>query len=397
MAALALCTLLTTAALVGAVPAAGEPLSPRQAIERLFLSETPEPEWFAPSFLAQVPASQVQLVIAQLAASLGEYQGVEEADGEYLVHFAAGIVPVHITLDDAGLIAGLFLRPPIAKSGSLDEAVAAFQQLPGRISLLVVKESAVLAALNADAPLAAASAFKLAVLAALKAEIDAGLRSWSDVVTLTDEAKSLPTGVLHTWPTGSPLTLHTLATAMISASDNTATDLLIHVIGREKVENFAPRNRPLLTTREAFVLKNPEHAARLAAYRAAEPAARRQLLDELSQLSLPSPALLTGDPVALDIEWYFTAWELCGLMGYVEELPLMHVNPGPVRTADWERVAYKGGSEPGVLTLVSALRDHNGERYCVAALWNDNQPLDEARFVSLYTGLVSALAHAPSQ
>src|SRR5690606_7394581 len=125
-----LCTLLTTAALVGAVPAAGEPLSPRQAIERLFLSETPEPEWFAPSFLAQVPASQVQLVIAQLAASLGEYQGVEEADGEYLVHFAAGIVPVHITLDDAGLIAGLFLRPPIAKSGSLDEAVAAFQQLP---------------------------------------------------------------------------------------------------------------------------------------------------------------------------------------------------------------------------------------------------------------------------
>ena len=37
------------------------------------------------------------------------------------------------------------------------------------------------------------------------------------------------------WPKGAPVTLHTLATLMISISDNTATDQLIAIVGRDAI------------------------------------------------------------------------------------------------------------------------------------------------------------------
>jgi hypothetical protein len=48
---------------------------------------------------------------------------------------------------------------------------------------------------------------------------------------------------------------------MISVSDNTAADALLSIAGRENVEKFAPRNRPFLSTREAFILKAVPNAA----------------------------------------------------------------------------------------------------------------------------------------
>ncbi|MFL9455456.1 serine hydrolase [Tolypothrix bouteillei VB521301_2] len=49
--------------------------------------------------------------------------------------------------------------------------------------------------------------------------------AWKDVVQLQPSEKSLPSGMLHTWPDGSYLTVQTLASLMISLSDNTATDI----------------------------------------------------------------------------------------------------------------------------------------------------------------------------
>src|SRR5215472_9459217 len=110
-------------------------------------------------------------------------------------------------------------------------------------------------AIEADTALAVGSTFKLAALATLRSDVDKKKRSWKDVVELRPEAKSLPSGVLQDWPDHAPLTLYTLAALMISQSDNTATDALIGLLGREKVEAFASRNKPYLTTREMFVLK----------------------------------------------------------------------------------------------------------------------------------------------
>ncbi|MGQ9871393.1 serine hydrolase [Leptodesmis sp.] len=56
---------------------------------------------------------------------------------------------------------------------------------------------------------------------------------------------------MQTWPDDSLLTVQSLAPLMISQSDNTVTDHLIHLVRREAIEAIAPCHRPFLSTREA--------------------------------------------------------------------------------------------------------------------------------------------------
>ncbi|MBD0336950.1 MAG: serine hydrolase, partial [Cyanobacteria bacterium Co-bin13] len=263
-------------------------------------------------------------------------------------------------------------------------------------SLLVLQGEQELANVNAEQPLAVGSAFKLAVLAALRGEIEQGQRRWDEVVALQPDWKSLPSGLLQDWPDGTALTLETLATLMISLSDNTATDTLIHTLGRQPIESLSSRNRPFLSTREFFALKNPQNASVLEQFRAGDEAERRTLLGALAEAPLPSVNVFAGDPVAPDVEWFFSAQELCALMAQVDDLPLMQVNPGVADPQSWAATAFKGGSEPGVLNLTSQVQSRSGTPYCVSATWNSSsQSLDEAALTQLYSGILTGLQSAP--
>ncbi|HEY9829912.1 MAG TPA: serine hydrolase [Stenomitos sp.] len=367
-----------------------QPMTPKAAIERLFTSKQIQTDWFTPSFLAHIPVSPQQ-VIESLKTALGDYQGVQKIDEDYLVIFERGSVPTKIVLDASGRISGLLFESPRAKVSSLNEAIAQFKTLPGKVSLLVLEDNQERAALNAATPLAVGSAFKLAVLEALKGQIASGKRSWSDIVELQPHWKSLPSGILQNWPDGSRLTVETLAALMISQSDNTATDSLIHWVGKAAIEAVALRNRPFLTTRELFLLKSVQNEALLKRYRAGNEAQRRIVLDEVNQLPPPELTAFGSSPNALDVEWFFTSQELCSLIENVADLPLMSINPGVASAKDWQRVAFKGGSEPGVLNLTTWLLGKTGKRFCVAATWNNGESLDEAGFMSLYGGVLEIL------
>jgi len=286
---------------LGGAEGLGDPMAGRlergaEVLLRLFTEEVRE-EAFAPGFLAQVPAAQVAAIVAQLKANLGEPKGVRPLDPErYLLELERGYVPARISLDREGRIAGLFFEPPIAKLGSLEEALEAFRALPGQVGLWVERDGKPVLALEEDTPLAVASAFKLLVLAALREEVEAGRRAWDEGVRLEEAWKSLPSGLLQSWPEGSPLTLHTLAALMISLSDNTATDALIALLGRERLEALSPRNRPFLTTREAFGLAARGNRDLLAAFRDGDLEAKRQALEALRARGLPSVTDLPLDP-----------------------------------------------------------------------------------------------------
>ena len=197
---------------------------------------------------------------------------------------------------------------------------------------------------------------------------------------------------MQTWPDGAPLTLQTLATLMISLSDNTATDALISVMGREVVETKTARNRPFLTTQELFKLKNPQNRPLLERYLAGDEAAKRAVLAELVDRPFPSVEVFAGAPVALEVEWFFSARQLCALIEEVQSLPLMSVNPGVADPANWQRIAFKGGSEPGVLNFTYWLEGEDGATYCVSATQNNSEALiDETAFSALYGGLLNAL------
>ncbi|MBD2515738.1 serine hydrolase [Nostoc sp. FACHB-973] len=371
-----------------------ESISPKAALERLFTSQKIQNEWFTPDFLAQVPIEKLRQIIDELKNQLGTYESVQNNLQDYLVIFSQGSVPTKIVLNSKGQISGLFFEQPQIKFMSLEEATNKFQELPGKVSFLVQEGKTIQAALNTKMPLAVGSAFKLAVLKALKSEIASGKRTWKDVVQLQPNWKSLPSGVLQTWPDGTYLTLQTLAAFMISISDNTATDILINLIGRESIELLSLRNRPFLTTREFFLLKSSQNENFLQRYRTSNEAERRAILKELSKKPLPDASEFGGgNPVALDIEWFFTAEELCGLIEQVADLPLLTINPGVAKAQDWQRIAFKGGSETGVFNMTTWLQGKNGKNYCVVATWNNSDAaVEESKFMALYSGVLAKLA-----
>ncbi|HKT80539.1 MAG TPA: serine hydrolase [Vicinamibacterales bacterium] len=371
---------------------AGQQSAPAiSALNRLFRDPL-QANWFAPTMLAQVPMERLELIVKGLLDTNGVVTSVQPAeDGRFLVVFKKASVPTQITLDTEGRITGLFFAPPVPNKQTVDAVLPEFARLPGRVSVTVTENGRARAGFQSDRSLAVGSSFKLAILAALAEQVSNKTRGWNDVVLLRPEWKSLPSGVLQGWPDGTPLTLAALANQMISISDNTAADGLLDIAGRQAVERQAPRNRPFLTSRQMFILKADGNTELLRRYQSADEGNRRLLLKDIDSRPLPAAAQIRRVPTALDVEWFFTTDELCGLIEKVAGLPAFRINPGLVDPSAWGEVAFKGGSEPGVLNLTTALKSKSGRQYCVAATWNDDSPVDENRFATLYRFLLAAL------
>jgi beta-lactamase class A len=379
---------------VAAIAQAPSSIAPEQAIVRVFGPGPIQSSWFDSGFLAQVSVAQIQQVVDQYTSQSGKFQRIEKDTDGYTVFLERASFSAKAALNPQGQFTMLwFGNAQPLHAVPLEDSIKPFSQLPGKVALIVTSGGTIRAALNPDQALAVGSAFKLAIITALNSEIAARNHHWDQVVPLNPAWKSLPSGVLRTWPDQTPLTLATLANEMISISDNTAADALLSIAGRDNVEAVAPRNRPFLSTREAFILKDPLHAALLARYRAADPAGRRVLLPEIDKLPLPDNAIFaSGKPVATDIEWFFTPVELCTLIDGVRNLGAMQINPGVAIKKDWQQIAYKGGSEPGVLNLTTALTAKTGRHYCVSATWNNDAPLEDNKFFTLYGAVLSSLA-----
>jgi beta-lactamase class A len=371
-----------------------EKLSIEDAIKRMLTAPTLREDWFAPAFLAAIPFAQVQPVRDGVLGPLGSLVKVTGKGTHFSAVYEKGKVSITAELDAAGRFTTLFIKGTPATPPSMALALEPFKRLPGKVSLVVLDGSTTLGDLEPDLPLAVGSTFKLAALAALRGEIDRKKRGWRDVVTLSGRTRSLPSGILQDWPEDAPVTLYTLAALMISKSDNTATDTLIDLVGRKNIEAAAGRNKPYLMTREVFLLKKTGNEAQLARWRAADEAGRRALLDEIKSSPLPRPADYPTNPTALDVEWFFSPRELCALMAKVEDLPLMTINPGVADKRAWTRVAYKGGSEPGVVSTTTWL-EKGAHKYCVSATSNADTALDEAAFFAAEEGVFGYLAAQP--
>lgn len=366
---------------------------------------------FAPAFLAQVPEAQIRTIARQLASQYGAAQRLEGIAprsanaGTIDVAYERATLHLSISLEaqPPHLIAGLLVTGADVRGDSLAAVIAEIEALPGQASIAVARlgdnAATPSASTRPERALAIGSAYKLWILAELSRQIGAGERRWSDVVTL--DRRSIPSGVLQAWPRGAPITLHTLAAQMISISDNTATDVLLHLLGREKVERMmatigisaAARNRPLLSTLELAAIKTAPAPA-LALWRQAGEAGRRALLASAyarADAARIDPMLFAGGPRNLDVEWYATATDMVRTMDWLRRngddtaRAILAINSGmgPAQTG-FAYVGFKGGSEPGVLNLTWLLRNRAGAWHAVSASWNNPAaPLDEARFIGL--------------
>ncbi len=367
-------------------------------LEKLFKSDALDSTLFSPEFLAHIKLDDLKALFTSIRADYGTIQKVMPQGAGWRLTFEKGALDVvSFGLNDNGLISSLVLRPvtPDISYSGLDEARAAFAALPGQVNLLVQEagKPQPLVDLNSKKLLAVGSTFKLAILGELQAQVNRGEKQWSDEITLTDADKSLPSGTLQNAPAGETYQLRDLAARMISVSDNTATDLLLKVVGRKGVEARLGQTA-MPSTREAFVLKDPANIELLRAYRSAglDRDARREVLKKTHTLPLPNVGVFAqGKTTAQDVEWFVNAQRLCRLMADVAELPETWQNPGIANPADFSDVSFKGGSEPGVLNFTTQITTKAGKTLCVSATWNRPEPLDESQFAAMYAGVLKLL------
>jgi len=247
------------------------------------------------------------------------------------------------------------------------------------------------------------SAFKLYVLDALATAVAAGTVSWTQSLTVTAQLKSLGSGELQNEPDGTKVSVHDAAAKMISISDNTAADILINLVGRAAVEAALTSagmadpslDQPFLTTREFFILKLDQWPALARRYIAASQVGRRALLATVvDRAPLPAitPETAWTTPREIDsIEYFASATDIChvyaSLAAHARRPGLspvggvLEINDGGLGLdpALWQTTWFKGGSEPGALTLTYMATTRTGHSYVVAVLAeNPSAPIDEA-------------------
>src|SRR4029453_18389800 len=214
---------------------------------------------------------------------------------------------------------------------------------------------------------------------------------------------------------------------MIFLSDNTATDMLINLVGRSAVEAALTAtgmanpalNRPFLTTRATYILAlDPALAKR---YLAANEAGRRALLaNTVDRLPLPEvlAAMRTLSTRSTmggvgGVGWFASAGDICrayaalaalsrrpGLspIGQVLSLndDLLGLDP-----AVWTTTWRKGGVGPGVLALAYLATTRTGQSFVVIVLVENRRPIDRDRgapiIFSAMKGAFTLAAAAPGR
>ncbi len=351
---------------------------------------TVDADRFSGTFLESVPIEDISVAFEDLGG-VWVVESIEQRGANELTAIIRGplmTLEVHLFVNSDGLIDGLgfnlgeLVNPP----ASLDQVAAQVDDFGPSSAFLVaeVDDAGVcrpITAVRERSPMPLGSVFKLYVLGAVATAVEEGVLEWDDPVEIRDELDSLPSGVTQDEPAGSTLTVAALASRMISISDNTATDHLIDLVGRDQVEaalsDFGHSDPtitvPFLTTRELFILRSDLEL--LERYADADESGRRALLaGEIAGEPLPSGGWTEPRDVTT-VEWFATPTDICQALVALDDL---HGDPdlAPVRSImtgadmlpteeDFARLFFKPGGEPGVHFEAWLAVTESGERYAV--------------------------------
>ncbi|GAB1819587.1 hypothetical protein HerbRD11066_27510 [Herbidospora sp. RD11066] len=359
------------------------------ALEALPIPADQINQHFAPEFLKQVPADQLNEVSATLKGlQVVEIQRATENDLVTLVESGGNKAKLSMAVDTTGKISGLLIAPADSPTpASWDEIDTRLKAVAPSSFIAAGQDCKPVHGVAADEVRPLGSMFKLYVLGAVAQEVKVGRLAWTDELTITDAKKSLPSGELQDRPDGTKVSVKEAAKLMISISDNTATDLLIDKVGKPKVEgviqswsSHADRNIPLLTTRELFVLKGADYPKYAKGYLAA-PDRRAYLEDTVDKVPTSQVKAWTTPRDVTTIEWFGSPTDMCRALVNLDGLSGPELNE-IMSTADaglgldqktWPTVWFKGGSEPGVLTLGYLAKSSQGKTAVVVVEATDGE------------------------
>jgi beta-lactamase class A len=393
------------------------------AMARLPLSDGLVRAHFDAAFLAQVSptalsqALQVMVSFRLLSIRVSELSTVV---ADVSVGDAGPPAQVFLAVDRQGLINWLRISPTVAGTSPATWAGvdAALRSAAPQVRLLVADVTGgscqPVHSIDPGTPAPLAAAFKLYVLDALGNAVAAGTLGWNQPLTVTAQLKSLPPGELQDEPDGTRVSVLDTAAAMTLLSDNTATDMLINLLGRPAVEATLTQtgmtdpamDRPFLTTREIFTLKLRQWPALAERYLAADEAGRRALLaSTVDRAPLPAVAAAgawIAPRAVTSLEYFASASDICHVYASLAALArrpglapigqVLSLNDDGLQLdpAQWRTTWFKGGSEPGVLTLAFMATTRTGHSYVVTVLAEDpSQPINQATAIPVILSAVN--------
>ncbi len=381
---------------------------------------------FSPDFIKQIPEDYFLDLISDVLSAVGTCNSTSKIEvrgtkATYkFVSASSRYVAIAFSIDankqiDSLQIKGLVFPDVVIDSWSAAENYAKSWKGQSSISIenfsrksKINKDGQVLQPLG--------SGCKLYVLGALTDLVTNGVLRWDQSHPIRNEWKSLPSGTMQNLPEGQQVPLKTFAEYMIKISDNTATDHLINIVGRGVVEsqlqvmgnNFEDMNRPFLTTAEMFKIKWASPLDIIDSFIRGGEAKRRNLLEnEIAAIPLSrvgkNGVSMENPSFIREIEWFGSTNDLCTAMKSLLEknspevldilsknVPFLNLEPD----SPWSYGGFKGGSEPGVLTMTYLVRSKNSEWGCISLAWhNESQNVNQWVFFD-FTSKVLKLAES---
>lgn len=324
-------------------------------------------------------------------------------------------------------LAGTF-RPESAADAyaslSVEETVDQLVATADAVSVLVARidddRCVALVEQNIAAPLETASMFKGYVLGAVADAVDAGDLTLDTPVSLDADLLNTNGSRIASAPIGTEFSLLEMATLMMALSDNTATDHLMKLIGRDELDRALERfghaepglMSPLLTTGELAHLRLNVPTAEADMFATLSENDQRVFVDEvLAPLgSSTGDFRFVNDAAFRAANWRASADDLCRLMAGLRTYPdttdasllvdraYGGGNVPAFARQSWERAWFKGGSQglsaEGliVLTLGYLVESDDRGTYVVITMANsESSVIRQDEFVGLTQRLLLAV------
>lgn len=295
---------------------------------------------------------------------------------------------IELRTDEAGMVDRFHVKldPPVIDSW--EDIDAQLTKSGARYSYQVAKviegRCVPVAGTNNELSLPLASIFKLYVLLAVAEAVTAGTLDWTDMLTITEEAKAVGSSGFDALPPGAQISVRDAAQQMISASDNMATDLLIARLGPGSIEHALvtaghhdPASMtPFPTMHELFSVGWGKPDLR-DEWTHASPQGRVQLLQQTNSRPYEPDPKRTHTPASnIGAEWYGSAADICRLHAALQAAAVGEARPVrdilsalagiDLDRAEWPYIGAKAGNLPGDLTFSWYAVDRTGQPWVVS-------------------------------
>lgn len=304
---------------------------------------------------------------------------------------------------------------------NLSQSVTQFGTLSSSPALLVARigsndQCTPIVQTNATSLRATGSIFKLWIMGAVARAVATGPITTDQMVPMV-AAKLALAGVINSEPLNTPFPVSDLAALMIGISDNTATDLLHGLVGRNLIDHVINDYgvtqplvlTPLLGISEQFSLYFSFPLATAMSYVNGTEAFQANFLQtQIAPLLPVTGGAYANASILTSGTWRATPMDICAAFAHLRRLPqgsdamdlVNHVMGSATAQPDvrnyWDRVWYKGGSLSSgagfvVLTHAWMLENTGQDPYVVVAMSNsDASVIDQYRVQSI-TGRILEL------